>query len=65
MAEGMEKFDEEGVQKITELFGDEMQNLLDRLSAVADAGSAYKAFDGQNENENGKVKFIIETAGIE
>lgn len=65
LAEGMEKFDEEGVQKITELFGDEMQNLLDRLSAVADADSAYKAFDGQNENENGKVKFIIETAGIE
>ena len=27
LAEGMEKFDEEGVQKITELFGDEMQNL--------------------------------------
>lgn len=65
LSEGMAKFDEEGVQKITEIFGDELQNLLDRLSAVADADSAYKAFDGQNENENGKVKFIIETAGIE
>lgn len=65
LAEGMAKFDEEGVQKITEIFGDELQNLLDRLNAVADADSAYKAFDGQNENENGKVKFIIETAGIE
>ena len=65
LAEGMAKFDEEGVQKITEIFGDELQNLLERLNAVADADSAYKAFDGQNENENGKVKFIIETAGIE
>lgn len=65
LAEGMAKFDEEGVQKITEIFGDELQNLLDRLNAVADADSAYKAFDGQNENENSKVKFIIETAGIE
>ena len=26
---------------------------------------AHYDFDGQNENENGKVKFIIETAGIE
>lgn len=65
LAEGMEKFDEEGIQKITKLLGDDLQVILDRLYAVTDADSAYKAFDGQNENGSGKVKFIIETAGIE
>ena len=65
LAEGMEKFDEEGIQKITKLLGDDLQVILDRLHAVTDADSAYKAFDGQNENGSGKVKFIIETAGIE
>lgn len=65
LAEGMEKFDEEGIQKITKLLRDDLQVILDRLHAVTDADSAYKAFDGQNENGSGKVKFIIETAGIE
>lgn len=65
LAEGMEKFDEEGIQKITKLLGDDLQVILDRLHAVTDADSEYKAFDGQNENGSGKVKFIIETAGIE
>lgn len=65
LAEGMEKFDEEGIQKITKLLGDDLQVILDRLHAVTDADSAYKAFDGQNENGSGKVKFIIKTAGIE
>lgn len=65
LAEGMEKFDEEGIQKITKLLGDDLQVILDRLHAVTDADSTYKAFDGQNENGSGKVKFIIETAGIE
>ena len=65
LAEGMEKFDEEGIQKITKLLGDDLQVILDRLHAVTDADGAYKAFDGQNENGSGKVKFIIETAGIE
>lgn len=65
LSEGMEKFDEEGIQKITKLLGDDLQVILDRLHAVTDADSAYKAFDGQNENGSGKVKFIIETAGIE
>ena len=53
------------MQKITKLLGDDLQVILDRLHAVTDADSAYKAFDGQNENGSGKVKFIIETAGIE
>ena len=61
----MEKFDEEGIQKITKLLGDDLQVILDRLHAVTDADGAYKAFDGQNEKGSGKVKFIIETAGIE
>lgn len=42
-----------------------MQKVLDRLRAVADADKAYTAFDGLDEDMDGSVKFIIETAGIE
>ena len=65
LAEGMKKFDEEGIQKLTDLMEKDMQKVLDRLRAVADADKAYTAFDGLDEDMDGSVKFIIETAGIE
>lgn len=64
LAEGMKKFDEEGVQKLTSLVKEEAKTVVERLKATADAERGYTAFDGAQEG-SGKVKFIIETAGIE
>lgn len=59
----MQEFKEEGIDKITEALEDDLQEFLDRLEEMKDAGESYKSFGG--EAENGSVKFIIETAGIE
>ncbi|MBS6196168.1 MAG: hypothetical protein KH828_11375 [Clostridiales bacterium] len=65
LADGMKKFDEEGIQQLVSVMEDGIQDVLERLTDVADADKAYHAFDGGDKDMNGSVKFIIETAGIE
>lgn len=62
---GMFEFDEEGISKLTDLFGDDVQDVVDRLKAVADAGREYNTFTRLPENVDGSVKFIIKTEGVE
>lgn len=64
LKDGMEEFDEDGIHKLTDLVEVDIQDILDRLDQVMDAGKAYHAFAGDNSNQNSSVKFIIETAGI-
>lgn len=64
LAEGMEKFDEDGVQKLTDIVENELQGFLDRLKEVADADEKYQTFDGETEDMDSSVKFIIRTDEI-
>ena len=61
----MKKFDKEGIRKLTDTMDSGIGDVMDRLEAVREADEAYKAFDGQVDDMEGSVKFIIETAGIE
>jgi len=62
--DGMVKFDEEGIQKLTGLFGTDYDSMRDRIHAIADAGKSYKSFSGNNEDEDGAVRFVVESAAI-
>lgn len=64
LMDGMFEFDEEGISKLTGLFGDDVQDVIDRLKAVSDAGKEYKTFTSLPEGMDGSVKFIIKTEGI-
>ncbi len=64
LRDGMEKFDEEGIQKITNVFEGDLNNVVDRLHDVADGANAYNNFSGIASGAIGKVKFIFKTAGI-
>lgn len=64
LMDGMFEFDEEGISKLTELFGDDVQDVIDRLEAVADSGKEYNTFTKLPENVDGSVKFIIKTEAI-
>lgn len=64
LADGMAEFDKEGIQKLNDVLNGDLQTIMDRLKAIEDADKSYTAFDGQSQDINGKVKFIIETAGI-
>ena len=64
LAEGMKKFDKEGIQKLKKIFGDDVDDVLNRLDVVKDAGSAYTNFAGAADNTDSSVKFIYKTAEI-
>lgn len=62
--DGMIKFDEEGIQKITDLFGTDYDTMSERIKAINDAGKSYKTFTGTSEDEDSSVRFILESEGI-
>lgn len=64
LVDGMFEFDEEGIRKLTELFGEDVQDVIDRLTAVADAGKEYNTFTKLPEETEGSVKFVIKTEGV-
>ena len=65
LVDGMFRFDEEGISRLTELFGDDVQDVVDRLEAVARAGKAYNTFAGLPQGMDGSVKFIIKTEAVQ
>ena len=64
LQKGMITFDEEGVQKIADLAGDDLQNVLTQIRALKEADGAYQSFSGLKEGQSGNVRFIIETDEI-
>ncbi len=64
LMDGMFEFDEEGISKLTDLFGDDVQDVTDRLRAVSDAGKAYTTFTELPEGVEGSVKFVIKTDAV-
>ena len=58
LAEGMKKFDTEGIKKITNLINGDVKNLDGRLAALKDLANEYKSFAGINEDDEGTVSFI-------
>lgn len=64
LLDGMFEFDEEGISKLTELFGDDVQDVVDRLQAVSDAGKEYNTFTRLPKGVDGSVKFIIKTDAV-
>lgn len=64
LAEAMKKFDKEGIQKLGDLAGDDLENVLHNVKAVKKADEAYQSFGGIKDGQKGEVKFIIETKEI-
>lgn len=62
--DGMIEFDEEGVQKLIDLFGDSVSDMLDRLDEIKQVGAGYQNFSGKSSNTEGSVKFILKTEEI-
>ena len=64
LAEAMKKFDKEGIQKLGDLAGDDLENVLHNVKAVKKADESYQSFGGIKDGQKGEVKFIIETKEI-
>ena len=64
LQEGIQKFDQEGISKLTKLLGEDTKDAVDRLEAVLQAGKDYKTFTRISDGMDGSVKFIIKTDGV-
>ena len=65
LSDGTKEFDEEGIQKLSDLVDDDLQDILDRLDAICSDDNAYHSFSGKEDDMSGNVKFVIETAAID
>ena len=65
LSDGMIQFDEEGIQKLSDAYHGDVEELLDRVDQVLDAGASYHTFSGLKDDMNGSVKFVIRTEAIE
>ena len=63
--DGVSKFSREGIQKLNDVYEDDVKTLIDRVRALADAGKEYNNFSGIGKGMAGDVKFVIETASVE
>ena len=66
LRDGMIKLDEEGIQKVTELLGDDATDVLNRFKAIRKAGESYTSFTGavDGEGESNSVRFIYKTGAV-
>ncbi|MBR4754897.1 MAG: hypothetical protein IK054_06925, partial [Lachnospiraceae bacterium] len=64
LSDGLKKFRDEGISKITELVDGELGTAADRLGATVDAAKSYSSFSGLGKNMSGSTKFIYKTEEI-
>ncbi|MCR5120648.1 MAG: hypothetical protein K6B44_13625 [Lachnospiraceae bacterium] len=66
LRDGMIKLDEEGIQKVTELLGDDATDVLNRFKAIRKAGETYTSFTGaiDEEGDSNSVRFIYKTGAV-
>lgn len=62
--EGMDKFDQKGIQKLNNVYEDDIKTLKTRLEKLTDMSKDYTNFSGISKGMDGKVKFVIETAEV-
>ena len=62
--DGFSEFRKKAVDKLLNLYDNDLKNMVDRLKAIMDAGKAYSSFTGIADGMDGDVKFIIETEAI-
>lgn len=62
--EGAAAFDREGIQSLTDLAGNDLAALADRLRALQAADAGYTNYAGIAPGKTGSVRFLIETAEI-
>ena len=62
--QGLVKFDEDGIQELSDLTGTDLTSLANRIRALKKADGRYDNYGGICEGASGSVRFIIETDEI-
>ena len=64
LKDGTIKLNKEGISKITEIFGEDTKDAVNKIEDVLNAGKKNNSFSGINSDMSGDVKFIFKTAEI-
>ena len=59
LADGIEKFDDEGIQKIADYVNGDVKSLETKLRKLADLGQEYDTFTMKSNKMDGETKFIV------
>ena len=62
LKDGTIKLNKEGIGKITEIFGEDTKDAVNKIEDVLNAGKKYNSVSGINSDMSGDVKFIFKTA---
>ncbi len=65
MKDGLTTFNADGVEKLTALVNDNLDGLLNRVRALAEAAQSYSNYAGIADGMNGTVRFVWRTDAIE
>lgn len=65
LSDGLKQLNEEGIQKLTQALGDNVEGLVDRLIATVEVSRNYRSFSGISDGMDGEVRFIYRTDAIE
>ena len=60
----MNEFDKDGIQKLSDVYNDDLLPIKDRFNAIKDAGDNYNVFSNIADGKKGTCKFIITTESI-
>ena len=63
--DGMKEFKETGIDKLVDYFDGDVEDLLNRVRATADASKEYTNFGGIDDGARGSVRFVYRTGSIE
>lgn len=65
LKDGMTQFDEEGIQKLVGLVGDDVDGFMERVKTSVDIAKNYKSFSGISNEMDGRVTFLYKSDAIE
>lgn len=64
LRDGVKEYDEDGIQKLTDLVDEDATDLLDTFKAIIRLGQDYQSFAGKPDTLDGSVVFIYRMDGI-
>ena len=59
LTEGIEKFDKEGIKKISKYVNGDLKSIENKLKRLEDLGNEYDTFTMKNSKMDGETKFIV------
>ena len=65
LSDGLKQLNQEGIQKLTQALGDNVEGLVDRLTATVEVSRNYHSFSGISDGMDGEVRFVYRTDAIE